>query len=36
MTKLRGVGIGAGYFSQFHYEAWARIGGVEIAAVCDP
>jgi len=36
MTKLRGVGIGAGYFSQFHYEAWARIAGVEITAVCDP
>ena len=36
MTKLRGVGIGAGYFSQFHYDAWARIDGVEITAVCDP
>jgi predicted dehydrogenase len=35
MTKLRGIGIGAGYFSQFHYEAWSRIAGVEITAVCD-
>jgi predicted dehydrogenase len=35
MTRLRGVGIGAGYFSQYHYEAWSRIAGVEITAVCD-
>ncbi|HYO83849.1 MAG TPA: Gfo/Idh/MocA family oxidoreductase [Bryobacteraceae bacterium] len=34
-TKLRGVGIGAGYFARFHYEAWSRIPEVEIAAVCD-
>src|SRR5262249_20992829 len=34
-AKLRGVGIGAGYFSQFHYDAWARIPEVEIVAVCD-
>src|SRR5262249_33753469 len=33
--KLRGVAIGAGYFSQFHYEAWARTADVEITAVCD-
>lgn len=32
--NLRGAGIGAGYFSQFHYEAWARIPEVEISAVC--
>src|SRR5215207_9439906 len=36
MAKLRGVGVGAGYFSQFHYEAWARLPGAEIVAVCDP
>ncbi|CAN5377012.1 Gfo/Idh/MocA family oxidoreductase [soil metagenome] len=30
-----GVGIGAGYFSQFHYEAWSRISEVEMVAVCD-
>jgi predicted dehydrogenase len=33
--KLRGVGIGAGYFAQFQYEAWSRIPEVEIVAVCD-
>lgn len=33
--KLRGVGIGAGYFSQFHYDAWSRIPEVEITAVHD-
>lgn len=32
---MKGVGIGAGYFSRFHYEAWDRIPEVEIAAVCD-
>jgi D-apiose dehydrogenase len=30
-----GVCIGAGYFSQFHFEAWSRIPEVEIVAVCD-
>jgi predicted dehydrogenase len=34
-SKLRGVGIGAGYFAPFHYEAWSRIPEVEIAAICD-
>src|SRR5690606_26514456 len=33
--KLRGVGIGAGYFSHFHYEAWRRIPQVEITALHD-
>lgn len=33
--KLRGVGIGAGYFSQFQYEAWCRIPEVEMVAVAD-
>jgi predicted dehydrogenase len=33
--RLRGAGIGAGYFSQFHYQAWSRIGEVELVAVCD-
>ena len=32
---LKGVAVGAGYFSRFHFEAWSRIPGVEIAAVCD-
>jgi predicted dehydrogenase len=33
--KLKGVCIGAGYFSQFQYEAWARIEEVEIVAFCN-
>jgi predicted dehydrogenase len=32
---LRGVGIGAGYFSAFHYDAWMRIPRVEISAIAD-
>lgn len=32
---LRGVAVGTGYFSQFHYDAWRRIPGVELVAVCD-
>lgn len=35
MAQLKGVAVGAGYFSQFHYEAWARIPEVELAACCD-
>jgi predicted dehydrogenase len=35
MKKLKGVCIGAGYFSRFHYEAWSRIPEVEIIALCD-
>ncbi len=31
--RLRGVGIGAGYFAPFQYEAWTRILQVEIAAI---
>ena len=34
-AKLRGVGIGAGYFAPFQYEAWTRIPEVEITAVSD-
>jgi predicted dehydrogenase len=33
MKKLRGICVGAGYFSQFQYEAWARIPEVEILGV---
>jgi D-apiose dehydrogenase len=33
--KLKGVGIGAGYFSPFQYEAWQRIPEVEITAMCN-
>lgn len=35
MARFRGVCIGAGYFSQFQYEAWARIPEVEITAFCN-
>jgi D-apiose dehydrogenase len=34
-AKFRGVGIGAGYFASFQYEAWSRIPEVEITAICD-
>jgi predicted dehydrogenase len=33
--KLKGVGIGAGYFAPFQYEAWTRIPEVAITAICD-
>lgn len=35
MTKLKGVCIGAGYFSHFQYEAWDRIPEIEITAMCN-
>ncbi|RMG00848.1 MAG: gfo/Idh/MocA family oxidoreductase, partial [Planctomycetota bacterium] len=35
MAKLRGVCVGAGYFSKFQYEAWNRIPEVEITAMCN-
>ncbi|CAM3429163.1 Gfo/Idh/MocA family protein [Zobellia roscoffensis] len=35
MAQLKGVCIGAGYFGQFHFEAWQRIDEVEIVGVCD-
>jgi len=34
-TPLRVAVIGAGFFSQFHFEAWQRIAGAEIVAACD-
>jgi D-apiose dehydrogenase len=34
-TPLRGVGVGAGYFSHFQYEAWQRIPEVEIVALAN-
>ncbi len=27
--------VGAGYFSQFHYDAWARIDGATVVGACD-
>lgn len=35
MSTLTGVAVGSGYFSQFHYDAWARVPGVRLTAVCD-
>lgn len=35
MTALRGICVGAGYFSQFHLDAWNRLDGVDIVALCD-
>ncbi|WP_136481599.1 Gfo/Idh/MocA family protein [Cognatitamlana onchidii] len=35
ISKLKGVAIGAGYFSRFQYEAWTRIPEVEITALCN-
>ncbi len=35
MNTLRGAVIGTGYFSQFHFDAWQRIDGVEMVACCD-
>ncbi len=32
---LRGVCIGAGYFSRFQYEAWNRMPNVTITALCN-
>ncbi|MEO1037837.1 MAG: Gfo/Idh/MocA family oxidoreductase [Pseudomonadota bacterium] len=31
----RGVAIGAGYFSQYHYDAWRRLPTAELVAACD-
>ena len=33
MKRLKGVAMGAGYFSHFQYEAWTRIPEVEMAAI---
>ena len=35
MGRFRGVGIGAGYFSKYQYEAWSRMPDVEIVALCN-
>lgn len=33
--SLRGLFIGAGFFSRNHLNAWAEVEGAEIAAICD-
>ena len=32
---MKGAIIGAGYFAQFHYEAWTRLSGITITAIAD-
>lgn len=32
---IRVACVGAGYFSQFHYDAWARINDVDLVGACD-
>lgn len=32
---LKGIGVGAGYFSQFHYEAWSRLPDVHLSAIVE-
>lgn len=34
-TVLKLCTLGAGYFSQFHYRAWQRIGEVRLTGICD-
>lgn len=35
MKVRRGALIGAGYFSDFHLDAWSRLPGAKISCVCD-
>ena len=35
VKALRVAGVGAGYFSQFHLEAWSNMPEVEYVALCD-
>jgi len=35
MKQFKGVGIGAGYFSPFQYEARQRIPEVQITELCN-
>lgn len=32
---LRILGVGAGYFAQFHYDSWKRLDRAELAGICD-
>lgn len=34
-TRLRLATVGTGYFSRFHYDAWARIPEVDLVGVCN-
>lgn len=34
VMSFRGVAVGTGYFSQYHFDAWRRTSGAGIVAVC--
>ncbi|MBW3605140.1 MAG: Gfo/Idh/MocA family oxidoreductase [Actinobacteria bacterium] len=34
-TPLRGVMIGAGNFAEYHIDAWNRMPGIRMSAICD-
>ncbi|WP_108661414.1 Gfo/Idh/MocA family protein [Acuticoccus kandeliae] len=34
MQPLKVAAFGTGFFSQYHYDAWSRIAGVELAGIC--
>ncbi|WP_226582564.1 Gfo/Idh/MocA family protein [Acuticoccus sediminis] len=34
-SEIRVATVGAGYFSRFHHDAWSRMPGVRLVAVCD-
>ena len=33
--KIKVAGVGAGYFSQYHYESWNRLDDINLVALCD-
>lgn len=35
MTELKVAVVGAGYFAQFHHEAWNRLEGAMLCGICD-
>lgn len=35
MADIKVATVGAGYFARFHHEAWARMPGARLVAVCD-
>lgn len=34
-TNISVAGVGAGYFSRFHYESWNRLANTTLVGVCD-
>jgi predicted dehydrogenase len=36
MSRIKGVLVSAGYFAQFHAQAWKRIAEADLVAVADP